>query len=253
MRETFSQSMDPTTTSFTSRRGFFISRTTVALLFAFLLCSYIAVAVIFYSIADSSSQEFAGTVQNGCSSPHVDSHIQPEIRQLPVTTHPTGSNNSSNNLSSSAGAGAASAESSTGKNERITTNVRLPRSIVPSWYNIKLVPFLNENNFTFNGEVTIAVDVREDCNNITLHAAALTIHEVRVYRVAPDETLEDIKISRKSVDALRQFFIIETSEILHKSESLQIYIRYEGVLNDYLQGFYRSSYNVGKEKRYVCI
>lgn len=33
-------------------------------------------------------------------------------------------------------------------------NVRLPHSIVPNSYDIKLMPFIWEKNFTFNGEVS---------------------------------------------------------------------------------------------------
>lgn len=226
-----------TSTSFSSgrHRGFFLSRAKLALLCAFLACSYIAVALISYNIAQSDSA--------GVAAPPVPACSRTDYITAAVTTHATGGSN----LSS-----AAAAKSSFNEVlNRVTTtgyDVRLPRSAAPLWYNIKLVPFLIEGNFTFNGEVTIAVKILEDCRNVTLHTVALTIYEVRVYR-AVEATLTEIRIARKSVDALRQFFIIETQEMLKKGEQLHVYIRYQGVLDDYLQGFYRSSYTVDNEKR----
>ena len=40
--------------------------------------------------------------------------------------------------------------------EKNKQNVRLPKSIVPDSYELKLIPFIWEGNFTFNGEVNIS-------------------------------------------------------------------------------------------------
>lgn len=56
-------------------------------------------------------------------------------------------------------------------------DVRLPRSVVPDSYQVRLVPHLwgENSNFTFSGQITIRVNVTSDTNNITLHANALEV------------------------------------------------------------------------------
>jgi hypothetical protein len=56
-------------------------------------------------------------------------------------------------------------------------DVRLPRSVVPDSYQVRLVPHLwgENSNFTFSGQITIRVNVTEDTDNVTLHANALTV------------------------------------------------------------------------------
>jgi len=56
-------------------------------------------------------------------------------------------------------------------------DVRLPRSVVPDSYQVRLVPHLwvDKSNFTFTGQVVIRVNVTKNTKNITLHANELTV------------------------------------------------------------------------------
>lgn len=231
--------MDTTTSG---RRGLFLSRPILAVVVAFLFCSFIAVAIIFYSIKSCPQ-----VVGGGCPL----SQAHQDYSSLAVTIHGTSepfaaipavaatTNNSPLDMAT------VSPEI-----EEPIVDVRLPRSIEPVSYDIRLVPFLVTDNFTFNGQVTILVRALEDCRNITLHATAITIHSVRI----EDDTAEPVEIRDKRADTMRQFFIIETDTWLQKGSSYRVYITYEGILNDYLQGFYRSSYRSGGgEQRFVCI
>jgi hypothetical protein len=56
-------------------------------------------------------------------------------------------------------------------------DVRLPRAVTPDSYTIKIIPFIYEGNFTFNGEVAVIVNVTEATSNITLHFNDIKIHE----------------------------------------------------------------------------
>jgi hypothetical protein len=56
-------------------------------------------------------------------------------------------------------------------------DVRLPRAVIPDSYNIKIIPFIFEGNFTFNGEVAVVVNVTETTSNITLHFNDIKIYE----------------------------------------------------------------------------
>lgn len=133
-------------------------------------------------------------------------------------------------------------------------DLRLPRSIVPITYDIKLIPFLFNNNFTFAGEVKIVVNVTESCKNVTLHATALTIHDSDVVVKKVDNqtlTTTNARIGIKSQYFVepKQFYVIELNDTLLVGSLYAVEIKYTGVLNDLLQGFYRSSYTLGNESR----
>ncbi|XP_015519764.2 aminopeptidase N [Neodiprion lecontei] len=139
-------------------------------------------------------------------------------------------------------------------------DVRLPRSVVPVFYRLELTPFIWEGNFTFNGEVKIVVNVTEDTRNITLHAVDMKIDEAAttVQMHPPDNNgtirnrMEDVGIDKQTNDTLRQFHVIHTAGMLKAGKQYTVYIKYVGYLNDYLQGFYRSSYTVGNQTRWIA-
>lgn len=57
---------------------------------------------------------------------------------------------------------------------------RLPRSIKPHLYQVRLLPFLEPDNFTTEGRVEILTECFERTNRIVLHAADLTILKDRI-------------------------------------------------------------------------
>lgn len=126
-------------------------------------------------------------------------------------------------------------------------DLRLPRSISPHSYNIKLTPFLNEDNFTFHGDVTILVNVTSEVDNITLHADELTIDKLSIH-IKSYIGNEAAPVRDVSLDKKRQFLIIHLGKKLQKSQYI-ISIGFKGNLNDALQGFYRSSYQEGNQTR----
>jgi puromycin-sensitive aminopeptidase len=110
---------------------------------------------------------------------------------------------------------------------------RLPASVIPDRYEIRLVPDLK--NFTFDGEVSIAISVLEPTSQIVLNALDLQIDSTTISgygktisaRVTLDESLERAALSLASPIAAGAY-------------SLKIVFR--GILNDKLHGFYRSQY-----------
>lgn len=139
---------------------------------------------------------------------------------------------------------------------RETLDLRLPRSIKPILYDIKLIPYLFGNNFTFAGEVRILLNVTEQCQNITLHAISLAIanSDVRVRRMHGDSlgspVSEPIPIKTQYFLESKQFYVIELNETLANGSFYVLEIKYIGILNDMMQGFYRSSYPYGNETRW---
>lgn len=63
---------------------------------------------------------------------------------------------------------------------KVNEDIRLPGDITPSAYTIKLLPFIEEGNFTTDGEIEILINCVRDTNNITLNAADITIKQLSV-------------------------------------------------------------------------
>lgn len=139
-------------------------------------------------------------------------------------------------------------------NEVKTENLdlRLPKSVVPHSYKIKLIPFIYEGNFTFLGEVTILVNITETTSTVILHADELDIQKssVSVYENTP--SFRNIEVVDFTSEQKRDFIVIHLQESLQPSNQYYINIKFKGVLNDLLRGFYRSSYTEGKVTRYLC-
>lgn len=134
------------------------------------------------------------------------------------------------------------------------SNVRLPKTMHPLSYELKLIPFLFEGNFTFSGNVRIKVNVTKSCQNVTLHAIALKISEVNVWNIGnltqtDDNSRTKVEVLDKYAIESDQFFVIVFPNELEPNNIYEISIKYTGILNDMLQGFYRSSYVVNNVTR----
>src|SRR2546423_157484 len=122
---------------------------------------------------------------------------------------------------------------------------RLPRSVVPSRYDLRLEPDLTTS--TFRGEVTIQLTVHETVTEILLNAIDLEIDETSVGEGASpgrsgracgihlDDATERCRLSVPTPLAPGQW---------------SLHLKFRGTLNDQLRGFYRSSYTLpdGKQR-----
>ena len=104
---------------------------------------------------------------------------------------------------------------------------RLPRAVAPRHYEVTLEPELNRA--TFAGTISIAVDVDQTVDRVVLNAVELTVSSVRVNANPCLFTLE-VATQRLCIEAQ-----------LNAGQAM-IDIEFEGVLNDKLRGFYRSTY-----------
>ena len=55
------------------------------------------------------------------------------------------------------------------------TDWRLPRWVLPRNYKLRLLPYLEEGNFTTDGQVDILLECMEETKLIVLHIAEITI------------------------------------------------------------------------------
>jgi puromycin-sensitive aminopeptidase len=104
---------------------------------------------------------------------------------------------------------------------------RLTRTVLPSRYQVSLVPDLD--NASFTGSATISADAVETASEIVLNAIELQIHSVSVN--GEDATY--------SLNEDLERLIINTSVT---PGALTIDITFTGILNDKLRGFYRSTF-----------
>lgn len=130
------------------------------------------------------------------------------------------------------------------------TNHRLTKDIYPTNYLLNLRP--NFNDFTFNGEVQIQTtfDIDIDVDKFALHSKNLVIDSIEV----------DNNKCNFTEDKENEILIVNTNTFINKdnpsltSGNHVIVIKYNGVLNDNMEGFYRSTYKDTKtgETKYLA-
>jgi puromycin-sensitive aminopeptidase len=109
---------------------------------------------------------------------------------------------------------------------------RLPREVLPRRYDLVLEPHLTEARF--DGEVRITVTATAPVTEVVLNAAELAVHGVTVAPAggAPSDAAFTLS------PAVERLVV---SAALASGDHV-IAVRFSGVLNDRLKGFYRSTY-----------
>ena len=122
-------------------------------------------------------------------------------------------------------------------------SVRLSAHVKPERYELIIKPDLK--GFVFEGEETIFLDLGKAVSEITLHSRELKISEVS-FRVKSDEwKVKQIRYNKK-IDTVTFKF----GRNLPKGKG-ELKLKFKGVLNDKMRGFYRSRYtHQGKEKHW---
>jgi aminopeptidase N len=108
---------------------------------------------------------------------------------------------------------------------------RLPQSVKPEHYALSLAPDLK--NATFTGQESVDVVVEQPVDAIVLNAAEIKFESVTT-------TIDGKKLTAKvSEDAGKQQVTFDFGQKLHAGK-LRLEIRYTGILNNELRGFYLS-------------
>ncbi len=116
------------------------------------------------------------------------------------------------------------------------------KDIKPVNYDIVFEPDLN--NFKFRGRETIQLEVKKATKKIVLNSLELKINECHM-RQKNKILKPQIKLDDKKQELLLMF----PSNI---SGNADLFIEFEGVLNDNLVGFYRSRYLIDGKEKYLA-
>jgi puromycin-sensitive aminopeptidase len=114
------------------------------------------------------------------------------------------------------------------------TDFRLPTNVRPERYSLTLTPDLDA--FTFEGEESITLAVEAPTSTIVLNASELSVHEASV--TLADGTAVDASVALD--EEQERATVTLGREIPAGSSTLSM--KFSGVLNDQLRGFYRSTY-----------
>ncbi|XP_045446717.1 aminopeptidase N [Melitaea cinxia] len=220
-----------------TKRGVYVSKGLAFVIFVIFTLALIATAFIVYNFAACPRADQLANVTK-FELTHCE---QSKLQVIPLSTE-----SSKSELETTT----SHDESTTKDDENAVTDVRLPTNIRPDRYYIKLTPYIFEGNFTFDGEISIIITVKNKTDKITFHGVELTFHRIELYK---KEDGKEVKIIRKTEDVPRQFHIITTGENLIAGQQYVLNISYTGILNDNLHGFYRSSYEEKKVKRWIAV
>jgi len=124
-----------------------------------------------------------------------------------------------------------------------TQDFRLPKSVTPKRYDIRLTPDLKA--FTFQGDVSVAVVVNEATDDVVLNALELEIDKVTAERGGKSLT------AKVEMEPAKERAHLQFTEKLSPGE-WTLKIAFRGILNDKLHGFYRSQYQDASGKTHVA-
>src|SRR5712691_6353268 len=120
---------------------------------------------------------------------------------------------------------------------------RLPSAVTPDRYDLTLTPDLTA--FTFAGEEWVAVKVHEATSEVVLNALELEIDSAVVER--GDKSLT----GRIELEPARERAHLHFDQELEPGD-WKLHIKFRGILNDKLHGFYRSQYVDSAGKSHVA-
>ncbi|XP_027211488.2 aminopeptidase N [Penaeus vannamei] len=234
--------------SFGKKKGCYISRSVSLLLAVFFLSGMVATGLLVYYYAphDVEAKAQQETIRYTQANDNT-RNVIPEVTKPPkITTTTTTSTTTTTTTKPMPTTTPTTTTTTMAPKEKV--NVRLPRSLKPMRYLVKLQPLIN-GNFSILGYVEVEMEVLEPTSNITLHIAdIITYNDTVKLKGMGNASAPGIKMHE--YDNYREFYIAHLDKELQQGEKYVLSMEFLGYLNDQLRGFYRSSYKDedGKEK-----
>ncbi|XP_021607282.1 aminopeptidase M1 isoform X2 [Manihot esculenta] len=124
---------------------------------------------------------------------------------------------------------------------------RLPKFAVPKRYAIRLKPDLSA--CTFAGSVSVDLDIVDHTKFIVLNAGDLSVHSSSVSFTSSKQVFQPVKVELVEAD---EILVLEFAETLPVGVGI-LKIDFDGVLNDKMKGFYKSTYEHQGEKKNMAV
>lgn len=131
--------------------------------------------------------------------------------------------------------------------ESLYTEPRLPRTLMPSHYEVTIKPRLDSDRLwqDFSGTVTTTAQCLESTNLIVMHVLDLDIGSVTVENA---DTGEPVSIRRYGKAESLQYLLVDTAVQLQAGANISVTVSFTGQLRgDNLAGLYVSRYTLGNQ------
>ncbi|KAK3740436.1 hypothetical protein QZH41_015486 [Actinostola sp. cb2023] len=137
------------------------------------------------------------------------------------------------------------------------TNIRLPKDLQPTLYDVHWkIPDLN-STFDFDGYVKILFKCVKATKRVILHSSKLNITSVSLYedlRTTELIRLRRITVVRTSKNEINSHIIFETADFLHANGTYAMRVIFKGMLATDNLGFYKQSYKTKSgQTRYFAV
>nr|XP_046235241.1 thyrotropin-releasing hormone-degrading ectoenzyme-like isoform X1 [Scatophagus argus] len=137
-------------------------------------------------------------------------------------------------------------------------NSRLPGSVRPRHYDLQLAVYMD--NFTFSGEVSIELECVNATRFIVLHTDRLEVDRVSVTaeggaggRPANRPGGGAMRIHRHFTYPANQMYVVVLHRELKPMRVYRLNMSFDAAIEDELLGFFRSSYTLQRERRYLAV
>ncbi|XP_042215803.1 aminopeptidase N-like isoform X2 [Homarus americanus] len=226
--------------SFGKKSGCFISKTVGWLLAIFFVSALVATGLLVYFYAPHHRIMEAPVTDTERleifrNAPNIATTKTPTTTTIITTKAPTTTTTTSTTTTSRP-----TTTTEAPKEEKI--NVRLPNTLKPLHYLVKLQPLIN-GNFSILGYVEVEMEVLEPTSNVTLHMAdIITKNETIKLRDLNNLEGPELVIKKHEYDREREFYLAHLEEELQQGHKYILSMEFTGLLNDKMAGFYRSSY-----------
>lgn len=117
----------------------------------------------------------------------------------------------------------------------------LPDSVKPSHYAISLYDLEHGGAFSYQGTVTIDLEIKKSSKEIVLNANQLKIHSAEL-KTEHTKTEQSFKASGISYDAGKQRATLAFGDEPPVTSKASLVIKFQGTMNNLMAGFYRSRY-----------
>uniref|UniRef100_A0A3Q3DTN2 Aminopeptidase n=1 Tax=Hippocampus comes TaxID=109280 RepID=A0A3Q3DTN2_HIPCM len=129
------------------------------------------------------------------------------------------------------------------------TKSRLPASVRPRHYDLHLA--VHMDNFTFSGDVSIDIECVNATRLILLHADRLEVSSASVTANRPGGGA--VRVHRRFLFPATQMLVLVLHRELKASRTYRLNLTFDAAIEDELLGFFRSSYTLRGERRYLAV